>query len=198
MKLRCSTQIHLSTCSVKPQREAAFGMQFVGSRAGRRFTAVTPLALAMCLLVPGMATASTTATSSMAVSATVVSSCTISTTPMSFGTYNNSLLTSTATVTATCTNTTPYNVGLNAGTASGATVTTRGMFVSGTPSVVLNYSLYSNSARTTNWGMTVGTDTVSGTGNGAAQAITVYGQIPSGQLVAPGSYTDTITASITY
>ncbi len=117
---------------------------------------------------------------------------------MSFGNYNNTLLTSTATVTATCSNTTPYNVGLNAGTASGATVTTRAMFVSGTPSVVLNYGLYSNSGHTTNWGMTVGTDTVTGTGNGSAQAITVYGQIPAGQLVAPGAYTDTITATITY
>ena len=117
---------------------------------------------------------------------------------MAFGSYNNTLLTSTATVTATCSNTTPYNVGLSAGTASGATVTTRAMFVSGTPSVVLNYGLYSNSGRTTNWGMTVGTDTVTGTGNGSAQAITVYGQIPAGQLVAPGSYTDTITATVTY
>ena len=134
----------------------------------------------------------------MAVSATVVASCTVSTTPMAFGTYNNTLLTSTATVTATCTNTTPYNVGLNAGLASGATVTARGMFVSGTPAVLLNYALYSNSGRTTNWGSTVGTDTVSGTGNGSGQAITVYGQIPAGQLVAPGSYADTITATITY
>lgn len=117
---------------------------------------------------------------------------------MAFGSYNTALLASTATVTATCTNTTPYNVGLNAGTASGATVTTRGMFVAGTPGVVLNYGLYSNSNHTTNWGMTVGTDTVAGTGNGAAQAITVYGQIPASQLVAPGSYTDTITATITY
>ncbi len=161
------------------------------------FAAMSSFAILLYLLTPNMAMA-TTATSTMAVSATVVSSCTVSTTPMAFGTYNNSLLTSTATVTATCTNTTPYNVGLNAGTANGATVTTRGMFVSGTPGVVLNYSLYSNSGRTTNWGTTVGTDTVTGTGNGSAQAITVYGQIPAGQLVAPGSYTDTITATITY
>ena len=117
---------------------------------------------------------------------------------MSFGTYNSATLSGTATVTATCSNTTPYNVGLNAGTANGATVTTRAMFVSGTPAVVLNYGLYSNSGHTTNWGMTVGTDTVSGTGNGSGQAITIYGQIPASQLVAPGSYTDTITATITY
>jgi spore coat protein U-like protein len=44
----------------------------------------------------------------------------------------------------------------------------------------------------------VSTDTVAGTGNGAAQAITVYGQAAAGQYVAPGSYADTITATITY
>ena len=153
--------------------------------------------VALYLLAPSLSLASTV-TQSMAVSATVVASCTVATTAMSFGNYNNALLTSTATVTATCSNTTPYNLGLNAGTASGATVTTRGMFVSGTPAVVLNYGLYSNSSRTTNWGMTIGTDTVTGTGSGAAQPFTVYGLIPAGQLVAPGSYTDTITVTITY
>jgi spore coat protein U-like protein len=50
----------------------------------------------------------------------------------------------------------------------------------------------------TNWGNTVGTDTVAGTGNGAAQALTVYGQIAAGLYVTPGSYTDTITATVTY
>lgn len=167
------------------------------SRVRVRIAASISLVVALCLLAPTVAVAST-ATSTMAVSATVVSSCTVSTTSMSFGTYNSALLSGTATVSATCSNTTPYNVGLNAGTANGATVTTRAMFVSGTPSVVLNYGLYTNSSHTTNWGMTVNTDTVAGTGNGSAQAITIYGQIPAGQLVAPGSYTDTITATITY
>lgn len=167
------------------------------SRVRVRIAAGIFLAAALCLLAPTVAVAST-ATSTMAVSATVVSSCTISTTSMAFGTYNSAVLNGTATVSATCSNTTPYNVGLNAGTANGATVTTRAMFVSGTPAVVLNYGLYSNSSRTTNWGMTVNTDTVAGTGNGSAQSITIYGQIPAGQLVAPGTYTDTITATITY
>jgi len=63
---------------------------------------------------------------------------------------------------------------------------------------VLKYALYSNSARTTNWGNTVGTDTVSWTGTGSTQSLTVYGQIPGGQSPKPGSYLDTITATITY
>jgi spore coat protein U-like protein len=58
--------------------------------------------------------------------------------------------------------------------------------------------MFSNSTRTANWGQTVGTDTVTGTGNGAAQALTVYGQVTAGQFVAPGAYSDTITATVTY
>ncbi len=198
MKLTRSISTRFITHSLSDQRQPNRNNTLSAvSRVRARIAAGVFLAAALCLLAPTVAVAST-ATSSMAVSATVVSSCTISTTSLTFGTYNSAVLSGTATVSATCSNTTPYNVGLNAGTATGATVTTRAMFVSGTPSVVLNYGLYSNSGHTTNWGMTVGTDTVTGTGNGSAQAITIYGQIPAGQLVAPGSYTDTITATITY
>ena len=62
----------------------------------------------------------------------------------------------------------------------------------------MGYRLFSNSGRTTNWGNTVGTDTVAGTGSGAVQSLTVYGQIPAGQYLRPGNYADTITATITY
>jgi len=139
-----------------------------------------------------------TAAATMPVSATVTASCTITATAMAFAAYTNIAITSTATVTPTCSNTTPYNVGLDVGTATGATVTTRGMFVTGTPGVVLNYGLYSDAGFATVWGPTVGTNTVAGTGSGTAQALTVYGQVLGGQLVAPGAYTDTITATVTY
>jgi spore coat protein U-like protein len=65
-------------------------------------------------------------------------------------------------------------------------------------SALLNYGLFSNSGHTTNWGNTSATNWVSGTGNGASQPITVYGQIPAAQYVKPGSFTDTITVSVTY
>jgi len=158
----------------------------------------------MQLVAPGSYTDSLSAyvvggpTTTLAVSATLAASCTVTATAMAFGSYSNTALTSTATVTPTCTNTTPYNVGLDVGTATGATVSTRGMFVSGTPGVVLNYGLYSDAGFTVVWGPTVGTNTVAGTGTGAAQSITVYGQVLAGQLVAPGAYTDTITATVTY
>jgi len=146
-------------------------------------------------LTPSSASAAT-ATTTFAVTATVQATCLVSATPMAFGTYTGTQATSSSTVSVTCTNTTPYNVGLNAGVATGATVSSRKM--TGPSSALLNYSLFSDSARTVNWGQTVGTDTVSGSGNGTAQALTVYGQVAAGQYVAPGAYTDTITATVTY
>lgn len=142
------------------------------------------------------ASATTTVTTTFAVSATVQATCVISATALSFGTYTGAVDNATSTVSVTCTNTTTYNVSLNPGTASGASVTTRKM--TGPSSALLNYTLYSNSSRTTNWGQTIGTDTVAGTGNGVAQALTVYGTIPASQYVTPGSYADTITATVTY
>jgi spore coat protein U-like protein len=51
---------------------------------------------------------------------------------------------------------------------------------------------------TSNWGQTVGTDTVSSTGTGAVQSFTVYGQVPAQSTPAPGAYSDTITVTVTY
>jgi spore coat protein U-like protein len=137
-----------------------------------------------------------TVTTSFSVTATVQAACSLSATNLAFGTYSGSLINSTSTVSVTCTNTTNYNVGLNGGTATGATVTNRSM--TGPASSLLAYKLLSNAARTINWGNTVGSDTVAGTGSGATQMLTVYGQLPANQFVQPGSYEDTITATITY
>ncbi len=138
----------------------------------------------------------TTVTAPFSVTATIVKSCTVSATNLAFGNYTGAVKNSTSTVSVTCTNTTPYTVGLNAGTATGATVTNRSM--TGPASALLHYSLFSNSGRTTNWGNTSATHWVSGTGNGIAQPLTVYGQIPAAQYVTPGSYSDTITVSVAY
>lgn len=137
-----------------------------------------------------------TATASFNVNVTVVSGCAITATNLAFGTYTKVLVDSTSTISVTCTNTTTYNVGLNQGTASSATVTTRKM--TGPGGYLLKYSLCQNSNCTTNWGNTVGTDTEAGTGTGALQNLTVYGQLPAGQNVEAGNYTDTITATVTY
>ncbi len=137
-----------------------------------------------------------TETTSFVVTAVVQPTCTLSANSLSFGTYAGTLKASTAIITVTCTKTANFDVGLDAGLTVGATVTSRSM--RGPGASVLNYKLFSDSAYAKNWGNTVGTDTVPGTGDGAAQSLTVYGQIPAGQFVRPGSYADTIIATLTY
>jgi spore coat protein U-like protein len=101
----------------------------------------------------------------------------------------------TSTIQVTCTDTTPYDIGLDAGTGWGATVATRKMTSGG---ATVNYSLYSDSAHTTVWGITVGTDAIAATGNGTGQSYTVYGRVPPQTTPAPGIYTDTVTVTVTY
>ena len=132
----------------------------------------------------------------LSISATVVANCTVSASTMTFGNYTGTLINTTSGLTVTCTNTTTFNIGLNAGTAIGATVTGRKM--TGPASATLNYILFRDSARTQNWGNTVGTDTLLTQGNGTALQYGVYGQLPAGQNPNAGSYSDTIIATITY
>lgn len=138
----------------------------------------------------------TTAVASFSITATVAQGCTIAANTLSFGAYAGILVNSTSTITVTCANTTTYNVGLSAGTAAGATVTHRSM--TGTGGSLLSYKLFRDAARTLNWGNTVGSDSLAGRGTGTAQRLTVYGQVPGGQFPPPGTYSDTITATITY
>jgi len=162
------------------------------SKPGVGFGAILAAALAAS---PAFAA---TATATTAVSATVQSTCLITAGSMAFGTYTGVQADSTATISVTCTNTTPYTIGLNAGlgVTPTATVTTRHM--TGPAAANLNYGLYSDAGRANNWGLTPGTDTVAGTGNGAAQPLTLYGRVAAAQFVAPGAYTDTVTATVTY
>jgi len=140
------------------------------------------------------ASTTTTFTSQITLSATCVIN---SASTLNFG--NQGILAAnvdqTSTIQVTCTNTTPYNIGLDAGTGSGATVAARKMTSGG---ATVNYSLYSDSAHTTVWGTTIGTDAVAGTGNGNGQNYTVYGRVPPQATPAPGTYSDTITVTVTY
>lgn len=137
-----------------------------------------------------------TANTTFQVTTTVAAACTVSATALSFGTYssagNND---ASSTMDVNCSTGTAYNVGLNAGTGTGATVASRKM---SNGAALLNYTLYRDAARSTVWGSTAGTDTATGTGSGAAQTLTVYGRVPGSQSASAGSYTDTITVAVTF
>jgi spore coat protein U-like protein len=153
--------------------------------------------LAAASVMPAAAQAGT-ATAQMTVTATVLSFCTISTTSLPFGNYNQVVLNGTATLSIVCTLNSSYNVGLDVGLGTGATVASRKMTMG---AFLLNYGLYSDTGHSTVWGPTIGTNTVTGTGTGVLatpQTLTVYGQIPPNQLVPAGNYTDTVTATITF
>ncbi len=154
--------------------------------------------LALAALGTGTQAHAATTTSSIAVAAAVLQTCVVSASALAFGTYDPTSATpadSTTTILVTCSLATTYNVGLSAGGGSGASVATRKLTSGGN---TLDYGLYTSAARTTVWGNTVGTDTVSGTGTGLPVSYTVYGRVAAQQSVPAGAYTDTVTVTVTY
>lgn len=155
------------------------------------------LALAGFLL-SGANVKAATATATFNAQITIQANCQVlSPTNLNFGTVGAlaSNQDATSTFSVQCTNTTPYSIGLNEGTTAGGTTTTR-LMTSG--SATVSYRMYSDAGRGTNWGNTVGTDTVSGTGNGTTQNFTIYGRVPTQTTPAPATYTDTVTITVTY
>jgi len=131
------------------------------------------------------------------VSVTLSPSCSVTASPLNFGTVGvlTSAVNATTNLSVACTYTTPYTVSLSAGAASGATTTTRAMTLGASK---VYYSLYQNAAMTQNWGNNIGVDTVAGTGTGSAQSIPVYGQVPAQTTPTIGSYSDTILVTVNY
>ena len=165
-------------------------MQFIHSKPLRR-----EALLVACLACPAAAFGAT-ATTSFTVTATVVATCAVSAGNLGFGNYATTVLDATTTISVTCTNLTPYLVELDAGIGSGATVAARRM--TGPSSETLSYSLYQDAGRLLVWGPTSALQSVAGTGNGAAQTLTVYGRVNASQSPQAGSYADTITVTVTY
>ncbi len=140
-----------------------------------------------------------TVTANLGVQITLTAACTVTGGTLNFGTQGvlASNIDNTASLTVTCTNTTPYNVGLDKGTY-GTAVNARKMQGGATNTEFVNYALYTDTGRTLNWGNTVGTNTVAGIGNGAAQTHFVYGRVPAQSSGSPGTYNDTVTITVTY
>lgn len=119
--------------------------------------------------------------------------CTVKATGVNFGNYTTKILKVVGTVTVTCTKNHSYAIALNQGIGPGATVTSRSM-ISGAN--VLGYGLYTDAARTINWGDSAGTNWVTGTGTGTAQKYNIYAEIPANEFSNVASYSDTIIASV--
>jgi spore coat protein U-like protein len=151
----------------------------------------------------GGASAANPATTTFAVTATVLKNCTVAAAPLAFGVYTPTAgaLAVNTTVSVSCTLSTPFNTELTAGGTAGTTIAQR--LLSNGSGNTLQYNLYTTSGLSTPWGTTVGTNTVAGTGAGMGTPVvqTVYGQLvdsAANQAVPPGSYSDTITVNVAY
>ena len=140
------------------------------------------------------------ATSTSVAAVTVISKCSITTTPVQFGAYDPVIANKTApllaqgAVTTICTKGAATTIGLDTGlNPNGA----QRRLKSG--SDFLGYELYKDAPRTVVWGNSgAALFTPPNAPDTTQQSFTVYGRIPAGQDVSAGSYADTVTATITY
>jgi spore coat protein U-like protein len=108
----------------------------------------------------------------------------------------------TASITYTCTNggtgaKIALNDGLNA--ASGSTDDSPlARLKGGTTGDYLNYAMYQDSGYGQIWAYDPAVNEVSATEDGGPHTVTVYTEIPAGQNVHVDTYTDTVTATITF
>lgn len=159
-------------------------------------------AIAVCALLPAAGGAAVysngTSSATFDVTIKIVANCIIAASPLDFGQAQGVLtapLTANSSLNVTCSNTTPYNVGLSAGSGTGSTGTTRYMAGTGGNAQTIRFNLY-QAAGTTLWGDVQGTNTLEGTGNGSAQTLTVYGEVPVQATPMPDTYKSTITATV--
>ena len=146
---------------------------------------------------PACNTVASTGTFAFTVTAPVVNNCTIATTNVAFSAASglSTALTTTGSLSVTCTNNDAYRISLNAG-GSGNVAARRMQSALGNN---VNYQLYTDAARTVVWGDgTGGTAMYTAVGTGLAQTVPVYGLVPTQTTPPPGSYTDTITATIAF
>lgn len=151
--------------------------------------------LFLALTCTGINCTADTVSKIITIKATCATACSISVSNLNFGNYTGAALAGTATISLVCTNSMPYNIGLNKGGGTGASIATRKL-TSGTN--ILNYSLYQNVNNTIVWGDVVGTNTVAGTGTGSTQTYTIYGLVPADQNVPVGTYNDIINVTVQF
>lgn len=151
------------------------------------------LALFAALVPCGMASAQTRE-AQFAVRATVVADCQLSVTDLNFGTYDQATSkTGQTVVNLRCTPGSAATLSLSAGNSGNP----QARYMSGPMN--LNYQLYRDAALQDPINTTGAAFQLSGGANtGQVVPYTVYGQIPSGQIVAAGNYTDIIRVTVQF
>jgi spore coat protein U-like protein len=163
---------------------------------------IQAMTLILGAALAGIANSATT-TTTFAVTETVQATCSASATALAFSAYTpgGGAIANNGTISVKCTKNTPYTIALNGGTTAGGTVAQR-LMASGANT--LQYNLFTTAAFGQVFGDGSGTSkTVAGTGAGVGTptTVTVFGQLPdsaANQAATPGTYTDTITVTVTY
>ena len=147
-----------------------------------------------------------TATSTFTVTASVAANCTISTVGITFGAYDPVVanaatpVDANGSVTVACTNGAVTTIGMDQGTFPSGTSTAAApdrQMSSGTDN--MSYALYQDAAHTTIWADIGTPSAVAYTSVGfAPTTIDIFGQIPAGQDLSVGAYSDTVTATISF
>ena len=153
-------------------------------------------ALLLCLTLVAGHVQAATATANFNVTATVSNACSLSTiSDLAFGSYSFTLPSvGTTTVNVTCSLGSSYTLHISDG-LYGSSASTRKM-KHATEIDTLDYTL-SNTLAGATWGNSAGTG-VTGTGLGVAVPTVIYGSIAANQSVTAGSYSDTLTMTVTF
>jgi spore coat protein U-like protein len=173
-------------------------MPAINEARGHNMRMMTGLCILTGLALAGGPASAATAVSTFGVTLAITAECVInSTAALNFGSSGviNANHDTNSPLVVQCTNTTPYTVALNKGSTTGGTITQR-LLVNG--AATINYNIYTDTPGGTLWGDGTTGTTVGGTGNGAAQTITIFGRVPAQTTPAPGTYTDTVTVTVTY
>lgn len=141
-----------------------------------------------------------TDTDDMLVTATVIDNCTVTASPMAFGTLTtlgSANIDTSAAITLACTPDAAYDVSLDLGVNAG--VGSQRQLVNGADNTQrIDYDVYSDAARTTAWSSGAGA-TVAGTAAAGVASLTAYGRIPStASAVTSGTYSDSVTVTVTF
>lgn len=162
---------------------------------------ISRAALAAGALALGIAgAAANTATGTLSVTASVAASCTVGSSPVSFGSIPSTILpgalpTATGQVIVNCTaGTTPTDISLG----NGLYPISGQRYMEGTiPANTIAYNLSANPAYTPNWGTATGEPTIQ-PGTGSPISYPVYGQITTTGAVNVDTYSDTVGITVTY
>jgi spore coat protein U-like protein len=151
---------------------------------------LVPIALAFALIAVAPAAFAASAPGTLTVTASVAANCTISAATLGFGAYD-------PVVTNTVNNldaSTTMAVACTKGVAPNITAALGGGITNGTDT--LNYLLFSNTGRTTNF--TGAGFTMPAAPGKAPQTLTIYGRIAGGQDVGVGAYSGTTIVTVNF